>query len=222
MGTLSDDRFDSLRGQGFTGATSDMLLQWLQANGASSPAVPDAWKEMLAANGFPYGHRNDSWYELLGSLGYTGALPDREKEFWDAGGGVISPDGVRITDQPDNWSGLEGETATFTVVATSGNASPLSYQWEERIGGSWSDMVNGGRVSGVTTATLTITPTEVGDNGRIFRVQVTNSFNSVYSRNVLLSITGATWFIMDELGNRIFAEAAVGTGNDETVSEDSE
>lgn len=219
MATLSDSRFDSLRGQGFAGATSDMLLQWLQANGATSPAIPDAWEEMLAAQGFPYGQRNDKWYEFLGSLGYEGALPDRELEFWQ-GGGVISPDGVRITDQPDSWSGIEGATATFTVVATSGNASPLTYQWQENTG-SWGDMSDGGRVSGTTTATLTITPTEIGDNGRLFRVQVCNSFNCVFSRNVALYITGATWFIMDELGNRIFAEAAVGTGNDETVSEDS-
>jgi hypothetical protein len=222
MATISDARFEALRGQGFTGATSDMLLQWLQANGATANAVPDAWAEMLAANGFPYGQRNDSWYDLLGSLGYTGALSDRELEFWDQGGGVISSDGVRITDQPDNWSGLEGETATFTVVATSGNGSPLTYQWEELINGTWSNVVDGGRVSGATTATLTITPTEVTDNGRIFRVYVCNSFNCIYSRNVLLSITGATWFILDELGNRIFAEATVGTGNDETVSEDSQ
>ena len=126
MPAVSDTRFDALRAQGFTGATSDMINQWLLSNGATSPATPDAWAEFLSAQGFS-GARNDAWYEYLGSLGYTGSLNDRELQFWEAGG-VVSPDGVRITDQPDNWSGAEGAPATFVVVATSGNASPLTYE----------------------------------------------------------------------------------------------
>jgi hypothetical protein len=31
---------------------SDMTLAWLQANGATSPAIPDAWREMLDSKGF--------------------------------------------------------------------------------------------------------------------------------------------------------------------------
>ena len=86
MPTITDARFDALRAQGFTGATNDLLLQWLKANGATSNALPDAWKEMLEAQGYTYGSRNDSWYALLGDLGYTGALNDRELAFWSDGG----------------------------------------------------------------------------------------------------------------------------------------
>lgn len=219
MPTLSDERFGSLRAQGFTGATSDMMLQWLQANGATSPAVPDAWEEMLAIQGFPYGHRNDSWYAFLESLGYSqGQLNDRELAFWQDGG-VLSPDGVRITDQPDNWFGAEGATATFTVVATSGNASPLSYQWQEYATGiGFQDTTDAGTLSGSTTDTLTINPTVIADNGRRFRVRVTNSFNTINSQEASLNITGATFFIMTEAGDQIFAELALGLDK-ETVDE---
>jgi hypothetical protein len=205
MATLSDSRFESLRTQGHTGATSDMILQWLQANGASSGAIPDAWEEMLAANGFVYGQRNDAWFAFLGSLGYEGSLNDRELAFWESGG-TISPDGVRITDQPDNWSGLENATATFTVVATSGDASPMTYQWQEYVAG-WSNISDGGSVSGATTDTLSIATVQLADNGRRFRCAVTNDYNTIYSQSARIIITGATWFIITEgTGERTITE----------------
>ncbi|GAG20703.1 unnamed protein product, partial [marine sediment metagenome] len=169
-------------------------------------AIPDAWAEMLAAQGFAYGQRNDSWYAFLGGLGYEGNMNDREMLFWGAGsGGVISPDGVRITQQPVDWRGLEGATATFTVVATSGNASPLSYQWQE-LNGSWANTTDAGTLSGSITDTLTITPVVIADQGRRFRVLVTNTFNTITSQAASLIITGATYFITDEDGNRTITE----------------
>jgi hypothetical protein len=88
MTTLSDAKFAALRTQLFTGAMSDMTLAWLQANGATSSSIPDAWREMLIAQGADAGtyHRNDAWYQVLGDLGYTGSLPDRELAFWKDGG----------------------------------------------------------------------------------------------------------------------------------------
>ena len=214
MPALSDERFASLRAQGFTGATSDMLLQWLQANGASANAIPDAWQEMLASNGFPYGQRNDSWYAFLGSLGHEGNMNDREMGFWESGG-TISPDGVRITDQPDDWFGNEGATATFTVVATSGDASPLTYQWQE-FSGSWGNLSDGGQISGATTATLSVGPIVLADQGRQFRCAVTNDYNTVYSQSARINITGAKWFIITEgTGERTITETTL----DEIVDE---
>jgi hypothetical protein len=55
MATLMDARFDALRTQLFVGATPDMMLQWLQANGATSNSGSDAWKEMLVSKGFGAG-----------------------------------------------------------------------------------------------------------------------------------------------------------------------
>lgn len=91
MPTLSDARFDALRLQGFTGSTSDMLLQWLQANsGVPVPkTIPDGWRALLNLYQ-KNGQRNTGWYDLLGDEGYTGSLNDRELAFWLAGG-VLSP-----------------------------------------------------------------------------------------------------------------------------------
>jgi len=84
--TLTDEKFASLRAQGHAGAVPDMTLLWLQANGATSPSIPDAWAEMLSSKGFDP-QRSDSWYEYLGSIGFTqGHINDREMAFWLAGG----------------------------------------------------------------------------------------------------------------------------------------
>jgi len=85
-GTLVDAKWDALRGQGFTGSISDMTLQWLQANGATSGQISDAWLEMLTDKGAAGSQRSDMWYDLLGQMGYEGALPDREFLFWVDGG----------------------------------------------------------------------------------------------------------------------------------------
>lgn len=88
--SINDAKFAALRGQGFTGAQPDMTLAWLQANGAVSDNINDAWQEMLLAKiatppGTSY-QRNDFWLHLLGEQGYTGQLNDRALAFWEAGG----------------------------------------------------------------------------------------------------------------------------------------
>lgn len=91
------------------------------------------------------------------------------------------PLGVRITQQPGNVTVEPGTDVTFTVVATSGDASPLTYQWQELLTGVWTNLTNTGRISGVTTATLALDDTVEADTGRIFRVIVTNAVNSKFS-----------------------------------------
>ncbi|MEE4280404.1 MAG: hypothetical protein V2I41_00565 [Pseudomonadales bacterium] len=86
MTTLIDARFNALRDQGYTGSTSDMLLQWLKASGATSNNINDAWYQFLSAEGYSGGHRNDSWYAYLRDQGYQGSLSDMELAFWVAGG----------------------------------------------------------------------------------------------------------------------------------------
>lgn len=90
MSTLADARFEALRGLGLAGATNDMLLKWLQNNGATSNSLPDAWKEFLIAQGFVGDYqKNDAWAGFLIAAGYSGALPDMELAFWR--GGAIIP-----------------------------------------------------------------------------------------------------------------------------------
>jgi hypothetical protein len=94
MATIMDARFAALRAQGFLGATSDMIIGWLQFYGAVSPSIPDAWREMLFAQTPTFDpdtyQRNDYWYTLLATLGYSGQLNDRELMFW-LDGGIIGP-----------------------------------------------------------------------------------------------------------------------------------
>lgn len=87
MTTLTDIRFETLRALLFTGSTNDMLVQWLQANGATSDCLPDAWEEMLFSKGFGDGYsRNDGWFGLLFFMGFEGQMNDRELSFWLDGG----------------------------------------------------------------------------------------------------------------------------------------
>lgn len=95
MPSLFDTKFAALGAQGFTGDMQDRELQWLQANGATSPADSDAWLQMLDAQGFGPANgyaRQGGWLALLLSLGYTGAISDAQYGFWTDGGTFVPPD----------------------------------------------------------------------------------------------------------------------------------
>ncbi|RLB66256.1 MAG: hypothetical protein DRH08_06680, partial [Deltaproteobacteria bacterium] len=66
MTTLADAKWAAL--SAYPGAMPEKTLAWLQANGATSNAIPDAWAEMLATQGFDSYQRSDDWYALLDSL----------------------------------------------------------------------------------------------------------------------------------------------------------
>lgn len=117
MATISDARFDALRTQGFTGSTSDMVLQWLQAAGATSNSIPVAKREVLVAFTLRPAetyHPNDYWYYYLGQLGYEGDINLRTLQFWQAGGILTPLDvGFLITEAGDF---LITEAGDFLVV----------------------------------------------------------------------------------------------------------
>ena len=85
MATVSDEKFRVLRVT-YTGAMNDMTLQWLQAGGATSDSLPDAWREWLDLQGFSTGNRNDDWFAYLLAQPSTtpGTLNDMELQFWTA------------------------------------------------------------------------------------------------------------------------------------------
>lgn len=85
----SDARYAALVAQGFTGHINEMLLAWLQDSGATSNQLTDAWLEAITFLSEVKGQRNDGWYDFLGSLGFSGALPERENDFWNNGGILI-------------------------------------------------------------------------------------------------------------------------------------
>src|SRR5712675_615471 len=82
-----------------------------------------------------------------------------------------------ITTQPVNAAGTVGSTATFTVVAA--GTTPLTYQWQK----------NGTAIPGASAASYTTPALQIGDDGAMFAVVVTNSAGTVTSSSAKLSIT---------------------------------
>jgi hypothetical protein len=81
-----------------------------------------------------------------------------------------------INTQPIAQTVLQGTDATFIVVATNNNASgTLGYQWKK----GTTALTDGGRVSGSSTATLTISGAQASDQGS-YSVVVTASLNSTF------------------------------------------
>ncbi len=87
-----------------------------------------------------------------------------------------------IVVQPRQRISLLARTATFTVVAD-GAPSP-TYQWQAGpVGGPYTNLVDGGRYAGTTTATLTVN--DVGTNDSLeFVVGITNAAGGLTSAPV--------------------------------------
>ena len=64
---------------------NEMLLAWLQNNGATAKDLNGAWMQFLNTAGFTTGSLNDRklayFYSVVGSV-VPKTLPDLEREFW--------------------------------------------------------------------------------------------------------------------------------------------
>jgi uncharacterized repeat protein (TIGR03803 family) len=88
---------------------------------------------------------------------------------------------LQITGQPANQSVYGGGTATFAVAAF--GAAPVYYQWQQ----NGINLTNGGNISGVHTAALTISNATAND-AAFYTVIVSNAVNSVTSDDALLEV----------------------------------
>jgi len=107
-----------------------------------------------------------------------------------------------IAQQPTNQNVHTGNTAAFTVLATS--ATPISYQWQKLpppYVGSYSNLSNDGHYSGVTNATLTITGADSNDVSN-YRCVLTNIAGSNISSNATLTVTISPPFITQQPVNQ--------------------
>lgn len=89
-----------------------------------------------------------------------------------------------ISDQPDSQQMDFGNDLILAVVA-SGVPAELTYQWYK----ASTPVTDGGRVSGATTATMTITNYEIGDAG-VYHVVVTNTKGSTTSEDATITSAG--------------------------------
>ena len=86
-----------------------------------------------------------------------------------------------ITGHPtDQIACATGGLATFSVSATSSPAP--AYQWRK----GTTNLVNGGNISGATTATLTVNPAGAGDVAANYNCVVTNSCGAATSNDAAL------------------------------------
>ena len=101
------------------------------------------------------------------------------------------PSAPTINTQPQPASVVEGETAQFTVSATTSGGT-LLYQWQvQALGaGAWGNVSTG---SGGTTNTYTTAATTISggnaNNTDLFRVNVTDDNGTTTSGTALLTVT---------------------------------
>jgi len=81
-----------------------------------------------------------------------------------------------ITQQPQDQTVNEGDTATFSVVAT--GPGPLSYQWER----------DGSYITGANSSSYTTGSTVAADDGARFRCEVTNAGGMATSNEARLTV----------------------------------
>jgi len=125
-------------------------------------------------------------------------------------GAVLSP---TIIIQPTNQIACVGSSASFSVSAI---GTALTYQWRNGL----VNLINGGNISGATTATLTINPVSITDASINYNVVVSgSSVPSATSINVSLTINSSPTITSQPsnqtacIGSSVtFTVAASGTG----------
>ncbi|EKN64166.1 kelch repeat-containing protein [Schinkia azotoformans] len=105
-----------------------------------------------------------------------------------------------IDTQPTDQTMTAWENATFTVVAT-GDA-PLSYQWKK----NGNDLIDGGNISGATTATLNIRNVQAEDAGG-YTVVVTNEAGNTTSNIATLTVNPVAYLFGDGNGDGLITPA---------------
>ncbi|MBI2432645.1 MAG: immunoglobulin domain-containing protein, partial [Candidatus Hydrogenedentes bacterium] len=102
------------------------------------------------------------------------------------GTGVVAPN---FTQQPASQTVVEGDTVVFSVAAT--GTAPITYRWRYRpVGGAFSNMSNGGGVSGALSPTLTLSSvatTRTGD----YLCAATNGVGTTNSNIATLAVVDA-------------------------------
>ena len=153
-------------------------------------------------------------YTATGSEGGNGDLFVGFSVPSTAGSAFFDFDNVRlvtttppvITTQPAPQSVPVGGTASFSVGVA--GIAPFGYQWQatNSANGTFTNLANGGRISGATNSVLTITNV-IANLALAYRVIVTNSYGVVTS-----SPAGLTVFSSFVLINGDFGSGATQTG----------
>ena len=98
-----------------------------------------------------------------------------------------------IVGQPLGQSLMAGATARFTVDGS--GSTPFSYQWLK----DGVPLVDGGKLSGTTTASLVVSNVQAGEMAA-YSVVISNSYGSVVSSNALLTVWPLLGWGRDDYG----------------------
>lgn len=93
-----------------------------------------------------------------------------------------------INPEPTNQVVAAGMSVSLVAAAT--GTPPLTYQWQEGTNLLWTNLVNGGNISGATNATLLISNAQTNNSGS-YRLVVANTAGSTTSSNADLTVTNA-------------------------------
>jgi hypothetical protein len=146
---------------------------------------------------------------------FTGTLTNGTLTFTVSGASYHGPNGFQlllspavppvITSNPASTTNYTGTTATFSVGAVTATGS-LAYQWQatNSAGGGFTNLVNGGVISGATSNVLTIAGV-TANWALAYRVIVTNASGSVTS-----SVANLTVFTYPVAGTNFTLGATLG------------
>ncbi|MET6992085.1 hypothetical protein [Sediminicola arcticus] len=120
---------------------------------------------------------------------------------------TIDSDGlVSVTTQPSDETVCDGNPGTFTVVAA--NADKYQWQLSTDNGSTYSNLLDGGVYTGVTTSTISINPTNTGLEVNLYRVMVSTSANTcppIISNPATLNVIGQVSIGTQPVDVEIFA-----------------
>ena len=165
----------------------------------SRTAVPDGTTTTLASfsnlsdmASFTVSVLNNRWYFHYEGSGQFGGTSETIG-YADAQFSITSPTNPPvIRTHPAGRVARTGTDVTFTMAAQ--GSAPLHYQWRK----DENDLSDGGRLSGATSPSLTITGALESDSGE-YSVVVTNEFGSATSSNATLLVSALEHFSWESI-----------------------
>ena len=122
------------------------------------------------------------------------------------------PAPLQVTSAPNDFADCEGSTAQFSVGHSAG-VGTVNYRWQKQLSGIWTDLANGGDVTGTDLATLQIANIEPADTG-LFRVIIEDDCLPDTSLVVSLTVNA----VIDVLPNATTVTICGGTDTSFTVN----
>ena len=166
-----------------------------------APPLVFQWYFKAAPVGSPIGGTNFTTY-TVSNVG-SNQMGNYSVQVVNGYGSVMSSNATLIvslppviTTQPTNRTVAATSNATFSVTVSS--LSALTYQWQQ----NGTNLANGGKFSGATTNTLTITSVS-SNEAAVYSVAITNLAGNMTSSNAILTVIYPPVITAQPLGQRI-------------------